>query len=95
MHYVYYNKISEIFVLGSKYFEIIIWTGYTRILDGQGRSCVDQIFTVGQLSENILEKNREMTVACMDLEKAYDKVCRDKLWCVHVLDEYGVNMCWS
>ena len=25
----------------------------------------------------------------MDLEKAYDKVCRDKLWCV--LDEYGVK----
>ena len=30
-----------------------------------------------------------MAVACVDLEKAYDKVCRDKLWCV--LDEYGVK----
>ena len=55
----------------------------------QGRSCVDQIFTVRQLSEKMLEKNRQMAVACVDLEKAYDKVCRDKLWCV--LDEYGVK----
>ena len=55
----------------------------------QGRSWVDQIFTVRQLSEKILDKNRQMAVACADLEKAYDKVCRDKLWCV--LDEYGVK----
>ena len=38
----------------------------------QGRSCVDQIFTVQQLSEKILEMNRQMAVACVDLEKAYD-----------------------
>ena len=44
---------------------------------------------VRQLSEKILEENRQMAVACVDLEKAYDKVCRDKLWCV--LDEYGVK----
>ena len=40
----------------------------------QGRSWIDQIFTVRQLSEKILDKNRQMAVACVDLEKAYDKV---------------------
>ena len=30
-----------------------------------------------------------MAVACVDLKKAYDQVCRDKLWCM--LDEYGVK----
>ena len=30
-----------------------------------------------------------MAVACVDLEKAYDKICREKLWCV--LGEYGVK----
>ena len=30
-----------------------------------------------------------MAVACVDLKKAYNKVCREKLWCV--LGEYGVK----
>ena len=50
------------------------------------RGCVDQAFTIRQLSEKLLEKNRQMTVVCVDLEKAYDKVCSKKLW--YVLDEY-------
>ena len=55
----------------------------------RGRSCVDQVFTIRQLSEKVLEKNGQMAVACVDLEKAYDNVCREKLW--RVLDEYGVK----
>ena len=47
------------------------------------------MFTIRQLSEKVLEKNRQMAVACVDLEKAYDKVCREKLW--HVVGEYGVK----
>ena len=47
------------------------------------------MFTIRQLSEKVLEKNRQMAVACVDLEKAYDKVCREKLW--HMLGEYGVK----
>ena len=54
-----------------------------------GRGYVDQVFTFRQLSEKLLEKNRQMAVACVDLEKAYDKVCREKLW--GVLDEHGVK----
>ena len=46
----------------------------------RGRSCVDQVFMIRQLSEKVLEKNGQMAVACADLEKAYDNVCRGKLW---------------
>ena len=45
----------------------------------RGPGCVDQIFTIRQLSEKVLEKNKQMVVASIDLEKAYDKVCRDRL----------------
>ena len=44
---------------------------------------------IRQLIEKVLEKNGQMAVACVDLEKAYDKVCRGMLWCV--LGEYGVK----
>ena len=65
----------------------------------QGRSCVDDlshasfslsclIFTIRQLSEKVLEKNKQMVMACIDLEKAYDTVCRDRLW--QVLERYGI-----
>ena len=37
----------------------------------------------------MLEKNKKMVVACVDLEKAYDRVGGDKLW--NVLEEYGVK----
>ena len=47
------------------------------------------MFTIRQLSVKLFEKNRQMEVACVNLEKAYDKVCREKLWCK--LDEYGVK----
>ena len=44
----------------------------------QGRGCVDQIFTIRQLSEKVLKKNKQMVVASIDLEKVFDKVCRYK-----------------
>ena len=55
----------------------------------RGRSCVDQLFTVRQLGEKIIEKNKRMLMVCMDLEKAYDRVDRELLW--RVLRAYGVN----
>ena len=47
-----------------------------KILEVQGgfrkrQSCIDQIFTVRQLSEKVLEKGKQMVLACIDLEKAY------------------------
>ena len=54
-----------------------------------GRGCIDQIFVLKQLVEKYREKRKELHVAFMDLEKAYDKVCREELW--RVLHECGVD----
>ena len=45
----------------------------------QGRSCPDQIFAIRQLSEKVVDKNKQMVIACIDLKKGYDTVCRDRL----------------
>ena len=49
-----------------------------RVLEEQGgfrakSSCVDQVFTLRQVMEKTIEKRRELFVAFIDLEKAYDK----------------------
>ena len=56
-----------------------------RVLEEQGgfrakRSCIDQVFTLRQVMEKAIEKRRELFVAFSDLEKAYDRVNRVKLW---------------
>ena len=38
----------------------------------KGRSCADQIFVLRQICEKMKEKKRNVWVAFMDLEKAYD-----------------------
>ena len=53
------------------------------------RGCIDQIFVLKQLVGKYSEKWKELYVAFMDLEKAYDKVCREALWMV--LHECGVD----
>ena len=45
----------------------------------EGCGCVDQIFTIMCLSEMYLEKHKDIYVAFMDLEKAYDRVDREAL----------------
>ena len=55
----------------------------------KGRGCVDQIFAVKNLCEKYLEKEKELYIAFMDLEKAYDRVDREALW--KVLQIYGVG----
>ena len=44
------------------------------------RSCVDQVFTLRQVMEKVIEKRREIFVPFIDLEKAYDRVNRVKMW---------------
>ncbi len=38
----------------------------------KGRGCADQIFAVKILVEKYLERDRKLSAAFMDLEKAYD-----------------------
>ena len=54
-----------------------------------GKGCIDQIFVLKQLVEKSREKRKELHVAFMDLQTAYDKVCRETLW--RVLYQCGVN----
>merc|ERR1712002_206763 len=54
-----------------------------------GRGCVDQVFTLKQVSEKYIAKGRNLHVAYMDLEKANDRVDRDAMW--KVLRMYGID----
>ena len=53
------------------------------------RGCVDQIFAVRQVIEKVIEKDKVVYAAFVDLEKAYDSVSRSKLWVA--LKDYGVR----
>ena len=44
-----------------------------------GRGCLDQIFAVKRMIEKMIEKDKLMFMVFIDLEKAYDNVCREKL----------------
>nr|XP_053651035.1 protein cycle-like isoform X4 [Cherax quadricarinatus] len=80
-----YRGISLLSVPGKVYGRVIIERIKSktekRIADEQGgfrkgRGCVDQVFTVKHISEQYLDKAKEVFVAFMDLEKAYDRVDR-------------------
>ena len=54
----------------------------------EGRGCMDQVFTLRMIEEKCREKKKDLFVCFLDLEKAYDRVDRGKLW--EVLGECGV-----
>ena len=41
---------------------------------------MDQVFTLRMIGEKLREKDKVGYVCFMDLEKAYDRVCRRKLF---------------
>jgi hypothetical protein len=45
-----------------------------------GRSCVDNLFVLQQLTEKQATVGEETHLALIDLEKAYDSIPRNKLW---------------
>jgi retron-type reverse transcriptase len=55
----------------------------------RGKSCSDALFTLRQLSEKAIEYNKQLNIAFIDQEKAFDRVDRDKLWAI--LNDYGVQ----
>ena len=54
-----------------------------------GRSTVDLIFAVRQLEQQHYEFGEDLIMAFLDLEKAYDSVCRRKVW--YALERKGVG----
>ena len=54
-----------------------------------GRRCVDQVFMMKQMIEKFVDKNKGLSVAYMELEKAYDRIDRETMW--RVLGMYGIN----
>ena len=54
-----------------------------------GRSTMDQIFALQQIFEKSWEYAKEVNACFVDLEKAYDRIPKDKLWAV--LLQYGID----
>ena len=93
-----YRGISLLSVVGKIYARVVCdrlrLITDAVLMDEQGgfrvrRGCVDQIFAVRQVTEKVIEKDKVVYAAFVDLEKAYDSVSWSKLWVA--LRDYGVK----
>ena len=50
---------------------------------------VDQTFMLKQIGEKTLEKKRRLYVGFMNLEKTYDRVNREALWELLIMNDTG------
>ena len=50
---------------------------------------MDQIFVKQQIFEKLWEYAKDVNASFVDLEKAYDRIPRDKLWAM--LLQYGID----
>ena len=55
----------------------------------QGTGCMDQLFVVRQVCEKYLANGKDVFVAFMDFEKAYDTIDRHGMW--QIIRLYGVG----
>lgn len=93
-----YRGISLLSVIGKLYASILVdWIrGKVEHVLGEDqcgfrplRGCQDQIFCLRQTIEKLYEKNKDLYLCFIDLEKAFDRVPRQRLF--EVLSEYGIN----
>ena len=93
-----YRGISLLSVVGKIHVDILVdrVRRVTEDLIGEeqgafrsGRGCVDQIFTLKQMSEKMRGKKKKLYLGFMDLKQAYDRINREALW--QVLMIYGVG----
>jgi hypothetical protein len=56
---------------------------------GRNRSCTDVIFTLRQLAENIIDYNKNMYMAFVDQENAFDRIDQTLLW--QLLKRYRIS----
>jgi hypothetical protein len=84
-----YRDISLLSTPGKVYKRVIIERVWEitemHIRDEQsgfrkGRGCLDQVFMLRCVCEKYLEKQTEVFVAFMDLQKVYDRVDRHVMW---------------
>ena len=80
-----YRGISLLSIVGKIYAGILI-ERVRRVTEGligeeqgafrSGRGCIDQIFTLKQMSEKMREKKKNLYLSFMDLQQAYDRINR-------------------
>ena len=67
---ILFNEMN-IFIL----YSILVFHGFRR-----GRSTMDPVFALKILQEKYKEKQKDLHIIFVDLEKAYDGVPRDLIW---------------